>query len=581
MLFVFFVVPQNYDHKERKEHIGFHWLSPHRLRRHTYTLKKFPVSYLAALALILLTAAVLRFYDLGYRPMHGDEANQAIKTSVLLEKGEYAYDPFEHHGPTLYYLTLPVLWLAGAHNAAEMTEPMIRFVPACFGLGLVLLSWLLVSPIDRQAGLWAALLTAVSHGLVYYSRYYVQEISFVFFAAGLIGCGHRYLTTRRLGWALGAGLFLGLLHATKETGVLVVFAMVAALACALIWEKFVARRPVVLSLNWKHLAAVLGLALAVSVLFFSSFFTHGRGPLDSMLTYTTYLNRAEGQGSTALHEQPWYYYLSLLAWTYREAGPKWSEGLVLALGLVGGLGALARPVVFADRTDMTDRTDSEDSTNRSYPSYRSYPECVLFPRFLALYTIFLAVGFSLIPYKTPWNLLIFLHPLCLLAGLGAQRLVTLFRPFSIQVLVALLIFAGAAQLATQAWCGSFTYGADVRNPYVYAHTSSAIYRLTERIADLAAVHPRGDQIHINVLRFDGDYWPLPWYLRRYPNVGYWPNFPEKPDADVILTSPEIAGALQPRLTQTYQVEMNGLRPGVLMPTFIQKELWDAFMAKRG
>ena len=309
--------------------------------------------------------------------------------------------------------------------------------------------------------------------------------------------------------------------------------------------------------DWKHVTAALVLALAVSVVFFSSFFTHWRGPLDSILTYTTYLNRAEGQGSTALHEQPWYYYFSLLAWTYREAGPKWSEGLVLTLGLVGALWAL-----FGSR-----QTDEKDRP-------------AVFLRFLALYTIFLAVGFSLIPYKTPWNLLIFLHPLCLLAGVGAQRLVTLFRPKAIQVLVALLVFAGAVQLATQAWRGSFTYGADVRNPYVYAHTSSAIYRLTERITDLAAVHPRGDQIHINVLRFDGDYWPLPWYLRRYPNVGYWPNFPEKPDADVILTSPEIAGALQPRLTQTYQVEMNGLRPGVLMPTFIRKELWDAFMEKR-
>lgn len=530
-------------------------------------MKKFPVSYLAALALILLTAAVLRFYDLGYRPMHGDEANQAIKTSVLLEKGEYAYDPFEHHGPTLYYLTLPILWIAGAHNAAEMTEPMIRFVPACFGLGLVLLSWLLVSPIDRRAGLWAALLTAVSHGLVYYSRYYVQEISFVFFAAGLIGCAHRYLTTRRLGWALGAGLFLGLLHATKETSVLVVFAMVAALACAVIWEKFIARRTVTLGLDWKHVTAALALALAVSVVFFSSFFTHWRGPLDSILTYTTYLNRAEGQGSTALHDQPWYYYLSLLAWTYREAGPKWSEGLVLGLGIIGAIWALVGRCCTASTTGSMGEKEMEHHD-------------VIYRRFLVLYTLFLVAGFSLIPYKTPWNLLIFLHPLCLLAGLGAQRLVALFHPKAIQVLVALLLFAGAAQLATQAWRGSLTYGADVRNPYVYAHTSSAINRLTARIADLAAVHPRGDQIHINVLRFDGDYWPLPWYLRRYPNVGYWPNFPEKPDADVILTSPEIAGALQPRLTQTYQVEMNGLRPGVLMPTFIRKSLWDAFMVRR-
>lgn len=523
-------------------------------------MKKHVTPHLIALALILLAAAVFRFYDLGYRPMHGDEANQAMKTSVLLAKGAYAYDPFEHHGPTLYYLTLPVLWIAGATNAAEMTEPMIRLLPAFFGLALVLLSWLVVAPIDRRAALWAALFTAVSHGLVYYSRYYIQEISFVVFAAGLLWCGHHFLRTHRYTWALGAGLFVGLLHATKETSVLVLFAMVVALGCAVAWEKVVAHRAVSLVVPWKPAVAGLALALFVSVLFFSSFFTHARGPLDSILTYGTYLNRAEGHGSSGLHDQPWYYYLSLLAWTYREAGPKWSEGLVLGLGLLGALWAIS----WKNRTDQSE----------------GVPGVGIHVRFLGLYTLFLVVGFSIIPYKTPWNLLIFLHPLCLMAGIAAGGLTATRRAKWIRVGVAALLLLGSLQLAGQAWRGSFTYGADVRNPYVYAHTSSAIRRLEERLTDLAKVSPRGDGLHINVFRFDGDYWPLPWYLRRYPNVGYWPNFPEKPDADVILTAPEIAGELQKRLTGEYQMENNGLRPGVLMPTFIRKELWDAFMVTR-
>ena len=523
--------------------------------------------YMLLLLLILGTAIFLRFHDLGYRPMHGDEANQAIKTGKLLEEGTYTYDPFEHHGPTLYYLTLPVLWLNGATTIQEVTEPMLRVVPALFGVGLVLLSWLLVVPLSRTGALWAALLTAVSHGLTYYSRYYVQEISFVFLAGAVLLCAYHYLRTRHLYWAFGVGLALGLLHATKETSLLVVIAMVGALTAVLLWERFVTRRPVALTLSWKHGVAALAVAAGTSVLFFSSFFSHARGPLDSLLTYSTYLNRAEGHGSSGLHEQPWHYYLSLLTWTYRSAGPKWSEGLILGLAILGALWCFCCP------TGCTRKTaEGHPKADRLGP---------LFTRFLVVYTLLLTVGFSIIPYKTPWNMMIFLHPLCLLAGLGAARLTEAPRWKSLRVLLALVIIAGAVQLTQQTWRGIFTYGADVRNPYAYAHTSSAIYRLRDRVADIAAVHPAGNQVHINVFRFDGDYWPLPWYLRDYPNVGYWPNFPDNCDADILITSPEVAPALQPRLKKEYQIEMNGLRPSVLMPTFIRKELWDEFMKTRG
>ena len=62
------------------------------------------------LALITLAAWWLRTHDLARRPMHADEANQAVKTGELLAIGHYAFDPRDHHGPTLYYLALPIAW---------------------------------------------------------------------------------------------------------------------------------------------------------------------------------------------------------------------------------------------------------------------------------------------------------------------------------------------------------------------------------------------------------------------------------------------------------------------------------------
>ena len=59
------------------------------------------------LLLIILGALALRGPELALRPMHNDEAVNAEKIKGLSESGQYKYDPNEHHGPTLYYATLP------------------------------------------------------------------------------------------------------------------------------------------------------------------------------------------------------------------------------------------------------------------------------------------------------------------------------------------------------------------------------------------------------------------------------------------------------------------------------------------
>ena len=109
---------------------------------------------LGALALAL----ALRLAQAGARPMHHDEANQAVKFGVLLETGHYDYDRTDHHGPTLYYLTLPFAWLRGQATLASLDERTIRLVPAVFGAGLILLLPFLASALGRPAIAAAALL---------------------------------------------------------------------------------------------------------------------------------------------------------------------------------------------------------------------------------------------------------------------------------------------------------------------------------------------------------------------------------------------------------------------------------------
>ena len=137
-------------------------------------------------------------------------------------------------------------------------------------------------------------------------------------------------------------------------------------------------------------SAAIASGLGICIVLYTAFLTHLRGPLDSILTYGSYLQRAGGAG---IHDKPWHYYLHLLAFTRRGPGPWWSEGFVLLLACIG--------VVAAFRAKDTALCD---------PSLL---------RFLALYTILLTLLYALIPYKTPWSMLSFVHGLALLAGVGA------------------------------------------------------------------------------------------------------------------------------------------------------------------
>ena len=154
----------------------------------TVPLAVFGGVVLAALALAL----AFRLARTDLRPMHHDEANQAVKFGELLETGDYRYDRHDHHGPTLYYLTLPVAWLRGQHTLASLDERTLRAVPAVFGAGLLLLFLPLVRGFGRPAIAAAALLAAVSPALTFYSRFYIQESILAFFTMACLVALGRY-----------------------------------------------------------------------------------------------------------------------------------------------------------------------------------------------------------------------------------------------------------------------------------------------------------------------------------------------------------------------------------------------------
>lgn len=390
-------------------------------------------SVLALLA-ILAGALALRAPQLANRPLHNDEAVNAVKVSALWQNGHYVYDPDEYHGPTLHYATLPFLWLSGAHTPGNLHDATLRVAPVVFGIGLLLLLPLMADGLGRPALFWAAIFTAVSPAMVFYSRYFIHEMLLVFFTALTLGASWRYAQSRSAPWALLAGAGLGLMAATKETFVLSLAAMGLA-GIVTVWGTLPksGRNQFLLSLwNGKHATLAFGAAFVVWMVLFSSFFTNAAGLFDSVRTYLPWIDRAGGHSP---HIHPWNFYLERLAWFHPAKSPVWSEALILGLAVIGAVVSL----VGQKKSPLL--------------------------RFLALYTIILTAIYTVISYKTPWCLLGFFHGMIILAGVGASALVDAIRSRPLKIAAVAVLGGLTLQLSWQAWRANFVYPADPRNPY--------------------------------------------------------------------------------------------------------------------
>jgi uncharacterized protein (TIGR03663 family) len=500
----------------------------------------------ACVALALLAGLALRLARLDVRPMHHDEANQAVKFGALLERGEYQYDAHDHHGPSLYFLTLPSAWLRGQSTLAAIDEHTVRIVPVAFGAATILLLPLLSPAIGRDAVAAAALLLAVSPAMVFYSRMYIQESMFTCFILAFVIALGRAVCTPGLLWPTIAGLAAGLAVATKETSAIVFPAAVVACACAVL---SVRRQP---EPSWQPVASGairrLGVgaacAMLVAGLFYSSFLTDLPGVLGPFRAVGDYVDRGT---APVAHVQPWHYYLRLLTWS-SSGGLSWSEGVIM---LLAGVGAIA--------------------------GWRQG----FWGRYLVLTAAITTAIFSTIPYKTPWNVLPFHMLLIVVAGLGFASLVRASTPRVARAALTVALTAASGHLAWQAWRAAAVYASDPRNPYVYAQTVPDAVRMATRIRELAALTPEGARMVVSVIAPPHEQWPMPWYLRSMPNVGYWasPSDPAALSASIVVASTSFTDAIDSTLGDRYVSEFAGLRPDVLLALYIDRDLWDRFLAR--
>jgi predicted membrane-bound mannosyltransferase len=104
--------------------------------------------------------------------------------------------------------------------------------------------------------------------------------------------------------------------------------------------------------------------------------------------------------------------------------------------------------------------------------------------------------------------------------------------------------------------------------------------MAARIRAVAAVHPDAANMQVTVIAPPHEQWPLPWYLRTMPHVGYWTELPDALalNAPVIVASLDHADAMDAALGDRYVSEFYGLRPNVLLSLRIERGAWDRFLA---
>ena len=502
----------------------------------------------SALAVLLAIAGALalRVPNLDTRPLHNDEAVNAVKVSELWQHGRYVYDPDEYHGPTLHYATLPFLWLSGARNSDELNDATLRLAPVVFGVGLILLLLLFVGwPGPPGGGLGGHLHRRFPGDGFLQPLFHPRNVAGVFHRADL-GRGLA-LCANALG-PLGRGGRRGLGADVHDEGnfVLTLAAMgLAGIATA--WWTMPKRAGVqsLLALwNWKHAALALGAAFIIWLLLVQ-FLLHQLCRLAGFGAHLSSVAQARGGHSPHIH--PWSFYLQRLAWFHPAKGPVWSEGLILVLAVVGAV------VSFVGKKS---------------PLHR----------FLALYTIILTAIYSAISYKTPWCLLSFFHGMILLAGVGAAALVEFFRARALKVVrcsraprfdAATLLAGLARELCL--------FRRPAKSLRLCADRARPFEPRAKNRGDRAR-GPAGYETVVKIIAPESDYWPLPWYLRRFKHLGWYEKLPDDPFAPIVMVSSKLDARLDEKSGRKWiMAGLSELRPGNFFELYVELELWKKYV----
>ena len=484
---------------------------------------------------IIVSGIFLRFDQLSKRPFHADEATGARITATRMESADYQFDPSHYHGPILSGLAMQISKSQHENHWQELSKGSLRFLPALAGCMVLLVPLLWIKRLGVLPMLLATALLATSPLLVYYSRMFIHEMLLVSFGMFALLCIIRF---PRYGLP---GIFIGLMFASKETFAFSIIAWTAA-ACGIAWENRKAMNSQWLQLNWKTYRNPIFLSLLtaaiVSILFYTNGFRQPQGALDAVKTFFVYKT---GEG----HAKPFDWYFQLLALPQRSGGIWWFGTPVVLLAVCAfGL------------------------------SFRKDSPAPFVIRFIAYAALGHFAIYSFISYKTPWLACLPWAHVCLLAGFAVTGIAS--RHLTTKLGLSLLVGITLITQFQQARLASGRLASDGRNPFAYVPTRNEMENLEPWLLKLQQAAP---EIPLEPVAVIGkDYWPLPWYLRSFDQVGYWPSAPSNlAERALVFAMPEVIDTVSPQLETSHTLLPRGLRAGVPFYLFVKNDLWKIWM----
>ena len=197
--------------------------------------------------LVIWFALLIRLFDLGDRVFHWDEGMHGRITLELLAAGQYTTnvtfnDPFNfhsaaviphflgifgkytydpaYHGPFLFHSTAIIFHFLGINDTTA------RLIPVLFGVATIPLIFLLEKELGKSGVLWSAFLLAFSPSMVYYSRFFRNDMIIVFCTLATVAGGVRYLenlhSRKRYPYLILAASSLAIAVSSKENAYLII-----------------------------------------------------------------------------------------------------------------------------------------------------------------------------------------------------------------------------------------------------------------------------------------------------------------------------------------------------------------------
>ena len=485
---------------------------------------------------LLVLSLWLRFDGLDSNPIHADEATGARILAQQLEGEPYRFNPKHFHGPLLSTSSSAIAGLRSETSWNELRLMTLRIGPALAGVLIVLTPLLWVRFLGHGGALTAGAFLASSPLLVYYNRLYIHESILCLLGMLALLAIFRLLTKPTLLAGTLAGLWIGLMFATKETFAISVIAWSLAGSLCLCTPQL---RPT--QTLRRYLGPLITLALIAflaSGYCYTHGFTHLAGLRDAYSTFFIY-------ETTPGHEKEWYYYLHTLLWPKQTLGLWWTELSITLFALIALTGAFLK---------------------------RDHAAISLL--FIVLSALIHLLIYSLISYKTPWLMLLPWAHLCL-AGGAAFAFVNKMTPV-LRLCGLLALVSALAYQTTQSLYATGSYANDARNPYAYVPTTRDPQTFANWLQQIESLPDAPIMEPIGVI--GSEYWPLPWYLRSFETIGYWPTPPDTiAQFPVVFAMPAQVAACDDLLEKSHIKLPRSLRSNVSISLYLRHDLWNLWM----